>query len=48
VVVLAARAGLMRLPLPTAATRYALPVAYYAIGTVAAFWFFDRLAGFQV
>ena len=45
-VVLALRGVLMRLPLPSSATRYAQPVAYYAIGTLSAFWFFDRLSGF--
>ena len=45
-VVLAIRGVLMRLPLPSSATRYAQPVAYYAIGTVSAFLFLDRLSGF--
>jgi hydrogenase/urease accessory protein HupE len=44
--VLAMRAVLMRLPLPRSAIQYAQPVAYYAIGTLAAFWFFDRLSSF--
>jgi hydrogenase/urease accessory protein HupE len=35
-----------RLPLPRAVTQHALPVASYAIGTLAAFWFVERLAGF--
>jgi hydrogenase/urease accessory protein HupE len=46
--VLAMRAVLMRLSLPRSAVQYALPVAYYAIGTLSAFWFFDRLSGFWV
>jgi hydrogenase/urease accessory protein HupE len=45
-VVLLLRAGLMRLPLPGNMVRYAQPLAYYAIGTASAFWFFDRLSDF--
>jgi len=44
--VLALRSLLMRLSLPRIATQYAQPIAYYAIGTLSAFWFFDRLSGF--
>jgi hydrogenase/urease accessory protein HupE len=44
--VLALWAVLKRFPLPRVATQYALPIGYYAIGTLAAFWFFDRLSGF--
>lgn len=46
VAVLAMRAVLVRLPLPKSATQYAQPVAYYVIGTLSAFWFFERLSGF--
>jgi hydrogenase/urease accessory protein HupE len=35
-----------RLPLPRPLTRRALPLASYAIGALAAFWFIERLAGF--
>ncbi len=35
-----------RLPLPRPALRHALPVASYVIGTLAAFWFVERLSGF--
>ena len=45
-VVLALRVLLMRLPLPVNLVRYAQPVAYYAIGTASAFWFFERLSEF--
>jgi len=44
--ILALRAVAMRLPLPKIAARYAQPIAYYGIGTLSAFWFFDRLADF--
>jgi hydrogenase/urease accessory protein HupE len=44
--VLAARALVSRLPLPSPAIRYAQPVACYALGTLAAFWFFERSAQF--
>ena len=45
-VVLAAYALVNRLRLPGRAMEYAQPAAYYAIGTLSAFWFFDRLSGF--
>jgi len=45
-VVLVLRSIVMRIPWPSTATQYALPAAYYAIGTLSAFWFFDRLSGF--
>jgi len=45
-VVLVLRAVVLRLPLPRRAAQYAQPAAYYAIGTLSAFWFFDRLSGF--
>jgi hydrogenase/urease accessory protein HupE len=45
-VVLAMLALVKRLPLPRPLTEHALPAASYAIGTLAAFWFVDRLAGF--
>jgi hydrogenase/urease accessory protein HupE len=35
-----------RLPLPRPLAQRAMPVASYAIGTLAAFWFVERLAGF--
>lgn len=44
--VLAAYFLMMRLPLPGRVIQYARPAAYYAIGTLSAFWFFDRLWGF--
>jgi hydrogenase/urease accessory protein HupE len=44
--VLAARALLLRCRLPEFAVRYAQPAASYALGTLAAFWFFERLASF--
>ena len=45
-VVLAAYFLTMRVPLPGRVIQYARPAAYYAIGTLSAFWFFDRLSGF--
>ncbi len=45
-VVLGLLAVARRLPLPRPLTAHALPVASYAIGTLAAFWFVERLAGF--
>jgi hydrogenase/urease accessory protein HupE len=44
--VLAAYFLVKRLPLPQRAFQYAQPAAYYAIGTLSAFWFFDRLSSF--
>ena len=44
--VLAAYFLMMRLPLPGRVIQYARPAAYYAIGTLSAYWFFDRLSGF--
>lgn len=35
-----------RVPLPDSVSRRAQPVATYAIGTLAAFWFVERVAGF--
>jgi hypothetical protein len=35
-----------RIHLPSEIERHALAVVTYAIGTVAAFWFIERLAGF--
>ena len=43
--VLGALAIMKRLPLPPLA-KHAMPVAAYAIGTLAAFWFLERLTGF--
>ena len=45
-VVLAVLACVKRMRLPAMITRAAFPVASYAIGSVAAFWFIERLAGF--
>ena len=44
--VLAAYAVVTRLRLPEHVKQYAQPAAYYAIGTLSAFWFFDRLSSF--
>ncbi len=44
--VLAAYFLMMRVRLLTRVIQHARPAAYYAIGTVSAFWFFDRLSGF--
>ncbi|EJN26974.1 HupE / UreJ protein [Pseudomonas sp. GM78] len=45
-VVLSLRALLLRFRLPRPALLYARPVASYALGTLAAFWFFERLSSF--
>ncbi|MGH8697417.1 MAG: HupE/UreJ family protein [Burkholderiales bacterium] len=45
-VVLGLLALAKRLPLPRQLTQHALPVATYVIGTLAAFWFVERIAGF--
>jgi hydrogenase/urease accessory protein HupE len=45
-VVLGLLALAKRLPLPRPLAQHALPVAGYAIGSLAAFWFVERLAGF--
>jgi hydrogenase/urease accessory protein HupE len=45
-VVLGLLALVKRLPLPRPLAQHALPVASYTIGTLAAFWFVERLAGF--
>ena len=44
-VVLGLLALVKRLPLPQSLARRALPIASYAIGTLAAFWFIERLGG---
>jgi hydrogenase/urease accessory protein HupE len=44
--VLAVLACVKRINLPPALERYTLPASTYAIGSVAAFWFIERLAGF--
>ena len=44
--VLAAYSVVKRLLLLRPVIQYAQPAAYYAIGTLSAFWFFDRLSGF--
>jgi hypothetical protein len=45
--VLAARALLLRCRLPQFAIRLAQPSAAYVVGMLAAFWFFERVAGFS-
>ncbi|OAF11814.1 HupE / UreJ protein [Bradyrhizobium centrolobii] len=45
-VVLGVLACAKRISVPAMITRGALPIANYAIGSVAAFWFIERLAGF--
>jgi HupE/UreJ protein len=45
-VVLGAMACLKLLKLPEPVKRHALTAATYVIGSVAAFWFIERLAGF--
>jgi len=45
-VVLGTLAVLKRLPLPRPIAQHAMPAAAYAIGSLAAFWFLERLAGF--
>src|SRR5262245_19230449 len=45
-VVLGVLALATRVTLPRSLTQAALPVASYAIGALAAFWFVERLAGF--
>ncbi len=45
-VVLGLLALVKRLPLPRTLAQHALPAASYVIGTLAAFWFVERLAGF--
>ncbi|MCC6193481.1 MAG: HupE/UreJ family protein [Burkholderiales bacterium] len=45
-VVLAVLSLVRRLPLPRPVLRHTLPVATYVIGTVAGFWFLERLSGF--
>ncbi len=44
--VLALLALARRVPLPRAVVQHALPVANYLIGTLAAFWFIERVASF--
>jgi len=44
--VLAVLTAAKRIDLPPALERQALPAVTYAIGSIAAFWFIDRLAGF--
>ena len=44
--VLALLAAVRRIPVPHSLTHRARPVATYAIGTLAAFWFVERVAGF--
>ena len=44
--VFAALAAARRIDFPSVVERHALSVATYAIGTMAAFWFIERLAGF--
>ncbi len=44
--VLALLAVARRIPIPATVSRQAQPVATYAIGTLAAFWFVERVVGF--
>ena len=44
--VLALLAAVRRIPVPHSVIRRTRPVATYAIGTLAAFWFVERIAGF--
>ncbi|MGE8188803.1 HupE/UreJ family protein [Pseudomonas sp. NPDC086278] len=45
-VVLSLREMLLRLRLPKPALLYAQPIASYGLGTLAAFWFFERISTF--
>jgi hydrogenase/urease accessory protein HupE len=45
-VVLSLRALLLRCRLPAPAQLYARPIASYGLGTLAAFWFFERVSSF--
>lgn len=45
-VVLSLRELLLRCRLPTSARLYAQPIASYGLGTLAAFWFFERVSNF--
>ncbi|QJC78612.1 HupE/UreJ family protein [Pseudomonas umsongensis] len=45
-VVLSLRALLLRCRLPAPARLYARPIASYGLGTLAAFWFFERVSSF--
>jgi hypothetical protein len=45
-VVLGLRALLLRCRLPWPAVLYARPIASYGLGTLAAFWFFERVSSF--
>jgi hydrogenase/urease accessory protein HupE len=45
-VVLSLRALLLRCRLPRPAVLYARPIASYGLGTLAAFWFFERVSSF--
>lgn len=45
-VVLSLRELLLRCRLPTSARLYAQPMASYGLGTLAAFWFFERVSNF--
>nr|WP_180206226.1 HupE/UreJ family protein [Pseudomonas sp. SbOxS1]NYU06449.1 HupE/UreJ family protein [Pseudomonas sp. SbOxS1] len=45
-VVLSLRALLLRCRLPRRAVLYARPIASYGLGTLAAFWFFERVSSF--
>lgn len=46
VLVLSLRAVLLRCRLPRPALLYAQPIASYGLGTLAAFWFFERVSSF--
>ena len=45
--VLATLAALRRIPIPDSVTHHGRSAATYAIGTLAAFWFVERVAGFM-
>ncbi|MOA28089.1 hypothetical protein D3C78_1490120 [compost metagenome] len=45
-VVLSLRTLLLRCPLPKPVFLYARPMASYGLGTLAAFWFFERVTSF--
>ena len=46
--VLGVLACLKRIDFPLVVERHALSIATYGIGTMAAFWFIERLAGFAI
>ena len=46
--VLGVLAAIRRIDVPPAVERHAMSMATYGIGTMAAFWFIERLAGFAI